>query len=85
MYTRLDFGKDLKIKSREKQDVQEIGSWAYKIYLEEDIDDNDTEFLNILLTLNHMENGPEFALSYQRLNEIADDLISGKKNINLDY
>lgn len=85
MYTRADFGKELKKNTDQKQDVQEIGSWAYEIYLKGDIDASDSEFLNILLTLNHMEDGPEFALSYQRLNEIADDLIAGKKDINLDY
>ena len=85
MYTRANFGKELKKKTDQKLDVQEIGSWAYEIYLEGDVDDNDCEFLNLLLTLNHMEDGPEFALSYQRLNEIADDLIAGKKDINLDY
>ena len=32
-----------------------------------------------------MELGPEFSLSYKRLNEIADDLINGKKDVNLIY
>lgn len=84
MYARADFGKELKKRATQKQDVSEIGAWAYDIYLG-DSDVNDVEFLNILLILNCMENGPEFALSYKRLNEIADDLIAGKKDINMDY
>ena len=84
MYTRIDFGKELKERVVQKQAVLEIGSWAYEIYLG-DIEDSDVEFLNILLILNTMENGPEFELSYKRLNEIADDLIAGKRDINMDY
>lgn len=84
MYTRADFGKELKERAVNEQNVSEIGNWTYSIYLEH-IEDIDDEFRNILLTLNHMEDGPEFELSYQRLNEIADDLIAGKKDINLDY
>lgn len=84
MYTKVDFANELKTKILNKQDVMEIGEWAYDIYLDyEDV--NDIEFLNILLTLNKMELGDEFAFSYERLNEIADDLIAGKKDINLDY
>ena len=49
--------------------------------LEENVDN---DFRHILLTLNYMEDGPEFELSYKRLNEIADDLISGRQ-VNLDY
>jgi len=84
MYTRADFGKGLKKIVTQKQDIPEIGAWAYEIYLS-DIDSNDVEFLNILLILNCMENGYEFEMSYKRLNEIADDLIAGKKDINMDY
>lgn len=84
MYTREKFGAELKEWVKTKQDVADIGHWAYSIYLDH-IDDIDMEFRHILITLNYMEDGPEFALSYKRLDEIADDLIAGKKNINLDY
>ena len=78
MYTRIQFGKELKAKVLKRQDVSEIGHWAYSIYLKyiEEIDDPD--FDNILLTLNTMEDGSEFAFSYEELNKIADDLIAGK-------
>ncbi|MFJ1268536.1 hypothetical protein ACD661_08220 [Legionella lytica] len=84
MYTRADFGLKLKEWVRTKQDVADIGNWVYSIYLDH-IEDIDREFRHILITLNYMEDGPEFALSYKRLDEIADDLIAGKKDINLDY
>lgn len=83
MYTKEDFGNELKEWVRKKYKVSKIGHWAYSIYLEH-IDDVDSEFRNILLTLNYMEDGSEFELSYKRLDEIADDLIAGRE-VNLDY
>ena len=85
MYTKRDFGHELKERVRSKENVADIGNWAYSIYLEHIEDINDTELREILLILNHMSNEPGFELSYQRLNEIADDLIAEKKNINMDY
>jgi len=61
--------------------VAEIGYWAYSIYLEH-INDIDYKFRDILLTLNTMEDDPEFAFSYEELEQIADDRIS-KKNVTL--
>ena len=83
MYTRIDFGKELKQRVAQQNSVPAIGAWAYDVYLGE-TPDNDVEFLNILLILNCMENGPEFELSYKRLDEIADDLIAGRE-VNMDY
>lgn len=84
MYTRIQFGKELKDRLFKKQDVTQIGEWAYSIYLQYIEEIRDEEFDNILLTLNKMELGPEFAFSYERLNEIADDLIAGR-HVNLNY
>lgn len=83
MYTRAKFGTELKERVLKKQDTVEIGAWAFSMYWKyiEDIDD---DFDEILLTLNKMELGPEFTFSYERLGEIADDLIAGRK-VNLDY
>ncbi|WP_218813546.1 hypothetical protein [Rickettsiella endosymbiont of Dermanyssus gallinae] len=33
----------------------------------------------LLLILNRMEDDPQFAFSYEELNQIADDLIAGKE------
>jgi hypothetical protein len=84
MYTQVDFGRELKERVKNKEDVAEIGAWAFEVYLDYTYVKN-SGFLDVLLALNKMEIDPGFALSYKRLNEIADDLIAGKKNINLDY
>lgn len=78
MYTKAIFGIELKERVLQKQDVIEIGAWSYKIFLEYSgiLDDN---FLNILITLNTMELGEEFAFSYTMLNKLADDLIAGRE------
>lgn len=81
MYKRADFALALKDKIKKKQDVKEIGDWAYSVSLENDVDQG---FHHILITLSYMELGPEFALSYERLNEIAEDMIAGRE-VNLDY
>jgi hypothetical protein len=77
MYTKKMFGTELKERVLKKQDITEIGHWAYWIYLEY-IKDIDLDFREILLTLNGMEDGPEFAFTYEELNQIADNLIAGK-------
>lgn len=78
MYTRIQFGKELKVRVAQKQDVAVIGHWAYSIYLKHIHEIDDRGLDNILLTLNTMEDGPEFAFTYEELNKIADDLIEGR-------
>jgi hypothetical protein len=85
MYTKILFGKELKARVAQEQKASTIGGWAYNVYYGKLEDDEDGEFSDILLILGCMENGEEFEISYERLNEIADDLIAGKKNINMDY
>lgn len=82
MYTRQQFGKELKAKINEEVDVYDIGRWSYSMYYEHmfEIDDDFREFL---ITLNAMEDGPEFEFSYEELNKIADRLIAGEQNIKL--
>lgn len=77
MYTSVDFGKALKEKVHNQVDVEHIGIWAHTMYIEH-IEDIDLDFVNILLTLNTMELGPQFAFSYEELDKIADDLIAGR-------
>lgn len=77
MYTKVQFGKELKERAMKKQPVMEIGIWAHSTYLQY-IEDIDLDFRDILLTLNTMELGPEFAFTYEELNKIADDLIAGR-------
>lgn len=75
--TKIDFGKELKKKLSQQEDVYQIAEWSHKIYLEyEDL--NDHVFLRSLLSLSMMELGPDFFYSIEELNSIADILISGK-------
>ena len=76
-YTRMQFGKELKAKILLELDVTKIADWAYLIYLEHE-ESLEINLKDILLRLNKMENGPEFALSHELLNKIADDLIVNK-------
>lgn len=85
MYTRQQFGQELKEKVSIKKSIVEIGHWAYTMYLEHIHEIDDPKFDEILLTLNTMELGPDFAFSYEELNKIADDLIQGKEiDLNAD-
>ncbi len=77
MYTRKHFGEELKYRICQKQNVADIGHWAYSIYLKY-ISDIDLEFRDVLLTLNTMADGPEFAFTYEELERIANDLIAGR-------
>ena len=78
MYTRIQFGQELKSKVERREDVTVIGHWTYSTYLKYINEIEDRVLDNILLTLNTMEDGPEFAFSYKILNKIAGDLIAGK-------
>ena len=77
MYTKIQFGKDLKQRVPERENVKFIGRWARSMCLDW-LDCKDLDFLNLLLTLNTMDLGPEFAFTYEELDRIADDLIVGK-------
>ena len=78
MYTKVQFGKDLKRRVLEKEYCEVIGYWAHCVYVDW-LDCKDLAFLNLLLDLSRMELGPEFAFSYEELEKIADDLIAGKE------
>ena len=77
-YSRITFGKELKDKIKDKIKVEKIVQWSHTIYLNH-IHEIDLDFRDILLTLNTMELGPEFEFTYEELEKIADDLITGKK------
>ncbi|MCX5921775.1 MAG: hypothetical protein NTX86_00385 [Candidatus Dependentiae bacterium] len=81
MNTRLQFGKELQKRVTERQDIVQIGRWIFTIFFNWP-NSQDKDFLNLLLHLSTMEEGPEFAFTYEELNQIADDLIAGK-NVKL--
>jgi len=82
MYTKAMFGIELKDRVAKKQHIEKIGEWAYFMYLEHIEEISDSGFDDILLMLTTMELGPQFAFTYEELNQIADDLIVGK-NVQL--
>jgi len=77
MYTKVQFGLDLKKMLQRTQDPYEIGRWAFSAYWENIMDIED-DVIDIALTLNTMEDGPEFARTQTELEQIANDLIAGK-------
>ena len=73
MYTRKRFGEDLKLQIKQKKSLKYIAARAFSVYSK-----YDTDFDEILLILNTLDLGPEFEFSYEELEQIADDLITGK-------
>lgn len=77
MYTKQDFARELKKKIFNKEKVRIIGNWAYSVYFEH-MGYIDKNFERLLLKLSAMEEGPQFARSYEELDDIADRLIAGE-------
>jgi hypothetical protein len=77
VYTKIKFGIELKKFLQRTKDPYEIGKWAFSTYWEH-LTDLEHGVRAIALTLNTMEDGPEFVFTHEELNKIADDLISGK-------
>ena len=71
------FGKYLKKMVLEKQDLIKIGYWAHSVHTDWP-DCSDVKFLRLLIDLGTLELGHEFAMSYEELDKIADDIIAGK-------
>jgi len=78
MYTKVQFGRDLKQRIIARENVEVIGYWAHSTYWEHILDIEDG-VRGLALDLGTMELGPEFAYSYEELDQIADDLIAGKE------
>ena len=77
MSLRIIFGQELKNFVVDRKPTTQIGTWAFSFYWD-NIEQIDSDFENILLTINKMELGPEFAFPYEELEQIADDLIAGR-------
>ena len=79
MYTQEQFGKELKEIIRKREPISFIGAWAHDTYYEHISEIDPTSGLRgLLLDLGTMELGPEFAYSYEELNDIANRLIAGE-------
>ncbi|MCX5923274.1 MAG: hypothetical protein NTU89_01775 [Candidatus Dependentiae bacterium] len=77
MYTKEQFGKELKERIQGMDDVGDIGNWSYFVYSQYRRE-MDQDFRDLLITLGGMEMGPEFERSYEELDQIADKLIAGE-------
>ena len=82
MNLRQIYGLELKKYVLSEAPTEKIGEWAFSFYWK-NIESIDLYFRNLLLTLNKMELGPEFAYNYEELLQIANDLIDGK-DVTLD-
>ena len=82
MNLRKIYGLELKKYVLSEAPTEKIGEWAFSFYWK-NIESIDSDFEDLLLNLNKMELGPEFAYSYEELLQIANDLIDGK-DVTLD-
>lgn len=77
MNLRQIYGLELKKYVLSEAPTEKIGEWAFSFYWK-NIESIDLDFEDLLLNLNKMELGPEFAYNYEELLQIANDLIDGK-------
>lgn len=74
IYTKKQFGLELHSKLLIKCTYNEISKWAFKIYIDHGSDfENELDFS--VLKLIAMEEGPEFILSREELQLLAETLI----------
>lgn len=59
----------------QKNSIQSISNWAHSLYIFDSVE-IDSRLDDILLRLVMMDAGPEFELSYKKLENIADKLIA---------
>jgi hypothetical protein len=81
IYTWQQCGKELKEKIRNREEVADIGDWAYRMYYEHMLEIDD-DFQDFLTDLGGMSADPQFELSYEELDKIADQLIAGEQIID---
>jgi len=77
IYTKKQFGLELKAKIALSRDFQEVSRWAFKIFTDHGLDFEDG-LDYFVLKLVAMEEGPEFLLSKEELSLLADELAGVK-------
>ena len=73
IYTKKQFGLELKEKIAKGSTCKEISRWAFKVYTNYGLDFED-ELDYFVLKLIAMEEGPEFFLSKEELMFLANEL-----------
>ena len=77
MDIKKNFGIELLERINKRIGTEVIGSWAFSFYMANMLE-VDLDFRKFLLKLAVMEQGPEFARSYEELENIADRLMKGE-------
>ena len=72
------FGNELKQRLLKNQTIDQMAPWFYDNYINFSRSE-DSKFKELLYELMMMDSGPEFELSYEELNQIADKLIAGEE------
>lgn len=71
-----EFAKELKEQLLKNKTAEEIGAWAVATYYDHVLEiDLSSWVRKFLLSLGSMEEGEQFARSYEELHDIADRLI----------
>ncbi len=77
MFTKQQFGQELKNRLIKKQSMQKLAFWLHSVYLSIEAE-KDSSLNDVVYALMMMDAGPEFELSYEELDQIADKLIAGE-------
>lgn len=72
------FGNELKQRLLKNQTIDQMAPWFYDNYINFSRNE-DPKFKELLYELMMMDAGPEFELSYEELNQIANKLIAGEE------
>lgn len=74
-YTKAAFGNQLLDKLSEGYQPERLAEWAYKIYLEYVGEFEDDALEEDVMTLVHMDGGPQFYLTEAEVRRLAARLI----------
>jgi len=72
-YTRKEFGARLRAQLSIDYDVVKVARWAHQQYLDH-CRELDGDLVNEMMRIIAMEEGPEFELTGQEIQAIADEL-----------
>lgn len=75
--TKQEIGHKLKYLVQTQHDIKFISDWAHSLYAQY-LTDAGSDLDDVLLVLVTMNAGPEFELSYEELDQIAEKLIAGE-------
>ena len=75
-YTKKEFGIELQAQLHKENDYNAISNWAFQIYINRGLEfERDLDYF--VLKLIAVQEGPEFILSKEELEILANELING--------